>query len=333
MAKFCTKCGRPLQEGEICNCDQASKQQKDGINIQLNINPDTISDAWGNMKARTGMGVPEDNMSSAFEEGMRIVPECINANEGEVPVRQYTIAELRNKILGITYAKALGKIQVTNKRVIFRAPGRCITGRTTLQQEFVIDEIGGVEARREYIFNMGDIFLGILATVFSLICMLAILIKPTIKNPSLGIVLSLIFGIAALVPFFVVKKKWLLKLFCEGISMGAFFLPIVLDKEFFYILLLFAFILWLVSLFFHAIKPNLVLVVKAKGATSSAINIRRGGGMKRLIKRSSDAEQDNHTGFSEILPIKDTEKCIRELGAVINDIQKMGDYAVEKWKE
>ncbi len=24
MAKFCTKCGRPLQEGEICNCDQAT---------------------------------------------------------------------------------------------------------------------------------------------------------------------------------------------------------------------------------------------------------------------------------------------------------------------
>lgn len=76
----------------------------------------------------------------------------------------------------------------------------------------------------------------------------------------------------------------------------------------------------------------MVLMLKAKGASSFAINIRRGGGVKRLIKRSSDAEQDNHTGFSEILPLKDTEKCIRELGAIINDIQKMGDYAVEKWK-
>ena len=189
MAKFCTKCGRPLQEGEICNCDQASNQQKDGINIQLSINPDSISGVWGNMKARTGMGMPEDNMFSAFEEGMQIVPECINANEGEVPVRQYTIAELKNKIFGITYAKAFGKIQVTNKRVIFRAPGRCITGRTTLQQEFLIDEIGGVEARREYIFNMGDICLGILATVFSFICMFSLLVKPAIKDASVGIVL------------------------------------------------------------------------------------------------------------------------------------------------
>lgn len=86
-------------------------------------------------------------------------------------------------------------------------------------------------------------------------------------------------------------------------------------------------------LFMSSVKPNLVLLVKPKGAASSAIEIRRRGGMGQLFKRSNSAEVDDHTGFSEIIPAVDAQKTIRELGAIINDIQKLGDYAIDKWKE
>ena len=39
------------------------------------------------------------------------------------------------------------------------------------------------------------------------------------------------------------------------------------------------------------------------------------------------------TGYNEVLPTEQTNKAIREIGAMISDIQKLGDLAVEKWKE
>lgn len=332
MAKFCTKCGRPLQDGEICECMKSAPQQKEGINIQLNIDSGTLSDVWENMKVKTGMSLPKDNMSSAFEEGLNIIPDCVKPNEGEIPIRQYTIAELKNKIMGFTFAKAVGRIQVTNKRVIFRAPGWCLTGRTTLQQEFVIDEIGGVEARREYMFNAGDVFIGLLVSIFGS-GLITFLLGSILSNSiGFGVVMSVLFGVAGCVPFFTLKKKWLLKLLCIGLSIGAFTISLIFGTRLFLIFILFTLALWFICIFFYAIKPNLVFTLKSKGASGSVINIRRGGGRKKIIKSSKSEELDDHTGFSEIIADVDAEKSIRELGAIINDIQKMGDYALEKWK-
>ena len=44
-------------------------------------------------------------------------------------------------------------------------------------------------------------------------------------------------------------------------------------------------------------------------------------------------EKDDHTGYTEIWPEPDAEPSIREIGAMINDIQKLGDFGVEKWKQ
>ena len=34
MAKFCTKCGKPLEEGEVCSCTQAAPQQQAAPQMQ-----------------------------------------------------------------------------------------------------------------------------------------------------------------------------------------------------------------------------------------------------------------------------------------------------------
>ena len=39
-----------------------------------------------------------------------------------------------------------------------------------------------------------------------------------------------------------------------------------------------------------------------------------------------------YMGYNEVLPTDETEKAIREIGAIINDIQKLGDYGIAKWK-
>jgi len=84
--------------------------------------------------------------------------------------------------------------------------------------------------------------------------------------------------------------------------------------------------LLLITLFIIAFKPNLVLVIKTKGA-GEAIDIRR----KKTVRFS--AKDEDHTGYKEVIPTDGAERCIRELNAVIIDIQKLGDYGIEKWKE
>ena len=38
-------------------------------------------------------------------------------------------------------------------------------------------------------------------------------------------------------------------------------------------------------------------------------------------------------GFSEVIPTDESETVIRELSALINDIQKLGDFGIDKWKK
>lgn len=325
MAKFCTNCGRPLADGETCGCARdyrpmPERQQAQGL--------------WEAIKNHMGIGDPELNRGDAFERDKLIVPDCVKANEGEVSVKQYDVALLRNRILWFAYSKAMGRVQVTNKRVIFRAPGRCYAGRTSLQHEFDIDDVAGLEARREYVYNPWDLLLGILVALIGgglIFSMITAMFMNGYGYSTLGVSLfTLIIGVAGCVPFFMLKKKWLLKLLCLGGStlsllgvgsaisyrsgFGGFLMFLGV------ITLLFA----IFCLFIYSIKPNLVLVIKTKIATE-AISIRR---HRRIPFKLESA---GSTGYTEVIPMEGAEMCIREINAVINDIKEHGDKATAKW--
>ena len=104
-----------------------------------------------NLKNRMGIGSPERNATDTYERNIPIVPGSISATENEIPVKQYNIAVLRNMF---KFERAEGRMQVTNKRIIFRAAGRSIGGRTTLQHEFAINEIAGIESNYNYRFSI-----------------------------------------------------------------------------------------------------------------------------------------------------------------------------------
>lgn len=347
MKKFCSYCGKPLMEGEVCGCRQSQEKQIEGTYEEdmavLEVDLAKIRKTWNSMKVRMGIENAEINQGDAYEKNKKIIPDCIEKNDGEVPVRQYEIATLQNRILFVPYAKAVGRIQVTNKRVIFRAPGKSFAGRTTLQQEFAVDEIGGIEARREYIFNLWTMLLGVLAALFGGISITALVIKmgqESLSQGSVGIIvfLALLFGIGGCIPFFTVKNKWLMKILCLGAS---FFSMYNVGKMLanmghmsgagFNVILrflsAFPFIFAVFSICVYAISPNLVLLVKTKGG-EAALDIKR----KKVNLFGLGTGEEDHTGYSEIMPMDDVEKCIREMNAVINDIQKLGDFGVEKWR-
>ena len=40
---------------------------------------------------------------------------------------------------------------------------------------------------------------------------------------------------------------------------------------------------------------------------------------------------NKYVTFADVLPWEDTQLAINELGTLINDLQKHGDYAIDKW--
>jgi len=296
---------------------------------------------------------PSENDTDLYERGKKIMPECVvPANKIEAPVRQYDLAILRTRL---KFMRAEGRLQVTNQRVLFRATGRALTGRTTLQHSFSLSDIAGVEARKDNRFSILS-FLGgalislVVAAIFGVICLVA---------GSSSMVLALIIGIGGLVPFFVMKKHYFIKLICCAASFGS----LAMSGLFYNIqgigglissavsgavgdilgsyggygdygfgggfspagpilslLSIVSLIIGILALILFSIKPNFVFAIKTKGA-NGAVEIRR----KNL--------RNEYTGFSEVLPGKDADRAIKEVNAMIQDINTRGIEAIEDWKE
>ena len=342
MAKFCTVCGRALADGEVCSCARPNRQATNRPNINFSSFASSdfarsgqgmIRTLWEKAKVRMGICEPELCEEDAFEDGKRIVPDCISSVEGEIPVRQYTVAKLRNTILGIPYARAKGRVQVTNKRVIFRAAGNSISGRTTTQHEFDIQDLSGVEARKEHVFNPSYLLLGLLGStiLFALLAYLSLKIFFSGLNYDdkfLYAFLTLLIGGAGMIPFCTMKKHWIIKAACASLSSLLFQIPSIkyINGDFiatvYKIFGIVATIFVLFSLFLFAMRANVVVSFKTKNA-GEGISVRR-----KLIFPIGMRE---YTGFSEVLPSDDINACIQEINSVINDVQKLGDDGVRKW--
>lgn len=316
MANFCTKCGKPLDE---CICEKGAAN-----------NPFFVS-----LKNRMGIGEPEANAAPLYEKNMQIVPENVTANEGEIPIKQYTVATLRNRFLGITISKAIGRLQITNKRVIFRAAGRCLRGRTAIQQEFSIDEIAGADVRREYSFTFWDVLIGLIIwAIGGFVGLVGLSIFPRSGSGGAIAFFNFLFGTAALLPFFLLHKKFGIKLLSLGASSGFYFASTGINPfrnyssaDFLYLFAAISVILSLICLVIFAIKPNLVLTIKTKSSVE-AIDIQK----KKNVLPGLESSKEEHTGFTEVLPAENIEEAVKEVCAIISDIQRLGDFGIEKWK-
>lgn len=298
--RFCGNCGQPLSK---CTCHSApAPTPKNGQN------------------------------AGTFERNRKIIPDCVAPNEGEIPIKQYEIAAMRNRILGIPYSKAIGRLQVTNKRVIFRAPGRCVVGNTCLQYEFAINELAGLESKKEYVFASWSFFTSCFLLIVSIAISAGLIFSAYGSSSSklLTFLLGMVFGaVGILGNFFIGKNYSKLRLFLMGIAAGGMGgAAFILYKGFWYWVMLIptlpvvAYSLYM--LLVCSILPNLVLKFKTKTATS-AIDIRR---RKRSLFCPPDEE---YTGYNEVIASSSATQCVVEINALINDIQKLGDRSIEKW--
>lgn len=329
MAQFCTQCGNPLDQ---CTCTVAS----------------TPSGLMSGMKARMGIGDATESKTGIYERGFQIVPDSIAKDESEIPIRQYDMAILRTRW---QFKRAEGRLQVTNKRVIFRANGRSLMGRTLFQQEFSISEIGGMDLRKDWRFGGFDFIFG--AFTASLVTTIFAAISGSVydESPIFGSILAFLFGIGLQIPFFIVNRRFLIKLlscaasvgFFAGAAIGGFDFLSKLDpfssgsqgsgNGFMIFLMVLAIGIETVALFLFSFKQNLLILVKGKGGAGEAVMVAADIGSGFLAKLLGQGNSGLNCGFSEVLPTKATDTAIREVGAMIHDIQALGDFAVEKWKE
>lgn len=338
MAKYCTQCGTPLKDGEICQCQRKAAQNNQKINYQqntykqsttkqnVNRNPypqpemeDSVTistEDWVPIKKLIGIGESNgSDVQGCFERNKKIVPDLIAPCEQEIPVKQYHICNARSRIRGLWQE---GRIQVTNKRVLFRLSGRSWIGKAMDHTEFTIDEVAGVSLSNGVRFGIWDFLVG------AFICFFAVGLGSALgQMPAfLSYVLALAITAAACI---FLKKKYFIKALCQAVSLGMLgssAMKLVWQHEFwskFGMFLAFVImILFIISLFLFALKPSLSISVTTKCASAEPIYI---------------WSRQTMVSIMEILPGEDADVAIEELGSMIMDIQKLGDYGIKKWKE
>ena len=293
----------------------------------------TISKLYTKILTRISGQVTEINMQNDtdyYETGKQIVPELIEPNEGEITLKQYDLAILRSRA---KFTKAKGKLQITNKRLLFRATGRSPAGKTVYQQEYSMDKIDGIEIKKDFRFRGLDLLLCLWmnSTLVGIGVGFA-----SIINSGFGVflaILDLLLAVATCIPFFMLRKRYFLKQLLSCIGMGISFSALFVGiKESSAFLVVFAilitilvFAIYVVSVFMFCLKPNLRIEIKTGGMP--AIQVRH-----KYTSLFIWHKMDEYSGFAEVLPDKDADLAIKELGTIINDIKTLGDFGVEKWK-
>lgn len=328
MANYCRFCGKNLVDGK-CDCkgfqnDMAYNTQqkvKEPFLIpHFHLDFKSFSGFMTSLRNQSGIGENFSDSKDPFEYNIPIVPNCIDAEENEVVVKQYNIAKLRTRLKGM---KAEGRLQVTNRRILFRAAGTSLTGNILQEHQFNLDEIGGVEIHKDYKFSILS-FLGCLFLDWILIYVISTIFSRTGNGGTVAI--GLILGIMGIAPTFIVYKHFWFKLMCAMLASGAFSMSVAASNGngFMSFLLIIANAIALIDLIIVCFVPNLVLKIKTKSATGAVVI----GSQKSMFRRKTG---DDYAGFAEVMPWEDTVMAMNELGTMIDDLQKHGDYAIEKW--
>lgn len=273
-----------------------------------------------------------------------ILPNEVTPAEGEKTVRTYLCTYHRSRLLNI---KAHGRLSVTNKRVIFRAFGSSSSGPSIIQSEIPIENVSGLQSFKGTYFSLKHLIgIILLSSIIGFLCGSLISLLGT-ENAAISKAIGWILGVASLAfSFFVSHKKvWQSVLVFLSASLigatgagslinvvssmmnplaGLFGVQSSPDFGFYMVVILVIAIeiYGFYCAFKYSRRPNFSLSINSTGGGNAPINI-SGGGIGLLSPMASKAFTAE--------PARDSEQLLAELGALILDIQKMGDFGIEKW--
>ena len=269
---------------------------------------------------------------------MDLLQTSVTPAEGEQTVRTYCCSHYKSRFLGI---QSNGYLGVTNKRVIYQAAGRSTAGRNVIQSEVPIADISGLSSFKGVYFSILHL-LGVLILTLAIVSVLTTLIgfmAVILESYAAFQVITWLIVAAGIAGSFLVQVKSILRPVLAGVAVagllalggGSILSNISLASilgdgpgmgGWQLILAFFTAIYALFCAFWYARRPTFSLEVNSKGGASKPISISSISGFLRISANK----------YLNAEPAVDTEKMLEELGAVILDIQMLGDYGINKWK-
>ncbi len=286
----------------------------------FSVDTSSVRGFFSSIRDMFGVSETASDVSDPYERNVPIVPDCVPQEDNEIVIKQYNFAKLRTRL---KLMKAEGRIMVTNKRVLFRAAGTSLRGNVVQEHQYDIGDIAGVEIHKNYKFSILNLLGSSLISSVLFAIISAFLMSVGYKSV---VPVGVILGLLGLLPTFVVYKHFWIKMMAAMVSSSAFFMAFTVSggSKFLLILNILAAIVMLVNLIIVCFVPNLILKIKAKGGINAVVI----GSHKPISSRIAG---DDSSGFAEVLPWVDSITVINELGSMIDDIQKNGDFAVAKW--
>jgi hypothetical protein len=271
-----------------------------------------------------------------------LILENITPAEGEAGVRSYHCTYYNSRLLGM---KAHGYLEVTNKRVIFQALGESHAGASIIQSEVPMADISGINSYKGTFFSIMN-FLGALIVaviVYSLIPVIMTLIQYAAEvgtDTWIGIIWGL--TILTVIPSFLLKYSSIWRVVLASAS--AAFLSTIAALSFlsdlagsflgsrsqggtgWQVIVVAALVIYIfICIINYARRPTFTLGIGSKGGSSTPINISGASGLGIFDVAAGKALTAE--------PAEQAEEMLKELGAIIMDIQSMGDFGINKWKK
>lgn len=280
----------------------------------------------------------------------KLLGDHITPAEKEGTVRTYHCTALASRLLGL---KAQGFLTVTNKRVVFYALGSSYAGRSVLSSEVPIADVSGISTYKGTYFSIGHFLTAIVVSfvagnILSLLIgglvtiLLTLLLQEAFNGSSIEASLITIglFGVSSLLvsAAFAKDRIWRPVFATVGTLLlaGPGVLGLARDAvsqvfggasaglgSLMAIAAFFAGIYTLITMFWYARREGMSLTIGSKGGATTPIAISGVsvfGLFNTAALKALNAE-----------PAPDAATMIKELGALISDIQTTGDLAAQKW--
>lgn len=273
--------------------------------------------------------------------------------DGEATVRTYFCTFYKSKLLGI---EAEGLLSVTNKRVIFHALSESHSGSSVIQSEVAVQDVSGVSSYKGTAFSIGH-FLSALVVSWPLAAlapaiMTAIGAATTVNRlesgdwgriakPTGALVVGWLIALAALGGSFAVARTRIWRTVLAAVAASTFaalggatmlssfgsslFSSRDLDIGGGFLVLVAAAVgvYALICAFWYSRRPMFTLAIHSKGGSSTPITVSGGTGIGLLTVGAERALRAE--------PGDEAEEMLKELGAMVLDVQMLGDYGMRKW--
>jgi hypothetical protein len=276
-----------------------------------------------------------------------ILHKTVAPAEGEVSIKTYLCTSFSSFLFGI---RADGYLEVTNKRLLFQAMGSgVLKSPSVLHSEVPISEVVGVNIYKGKAFNLLRLIGGILLTVFvvALVGVIANLLLSSLEDsPSFyQFLIWVIFGAAIYFAYYfptgvkggeddmnglAARDRSFLELLIAASGLAFLFLLAKNSMGYYSrmgtaklaVPVCLATLLFILYRF--ARKPSFSLLIHSRSASNSIVRIT---GPSPLGAANSAAAK-----ALTAKPAKDSLLVLKEVGALVLDIQMLGEFGMEKWR-